>query len=713
MRTFFVFLLLLLLASVGVLWYADALPSLDDLLGEKRVKDSPQAKKAQRTAGEFAGPDANVSAAGPLSAAGGKVLYDPITIPECTTGAVVEGDVPSQVEGVLEYMFVDLGRQVVADETLVAKVDDISIQHAEREAAVKASNDLPAKTADKKKDEFIHRSGEARRANAALKGTVSDQEWRTLELQAEAFDFEAQGHRKELQAAGYQWERIKRQLELHKIKSAISGEVIAVYKKKGESVKAQDAVCRVANFDRLRIEGLVDRRQVGLLRPGMRALVQPVEPAVWIRDLSGHTGRITGLAVTPDDGRYLASASEDGRVSLWNWRSGGLLQVLPHHSEVYFVVCDQSRKTAPYQFLTGCNNARAFVWHVPVGGQITKTDLHDAVEGHSAPVRCGAFHPNGKWCATGGDDRRICVWNLADGKLAFRVESVTDGEASAHRGAVTALHFTPDGRLVSAGQDNVLRVWKLGEAKAESVREQGGRTGEVARLGVSRDGRRALFDHGDELRLLDLDKNLNTVGSIRNRGQELFRGLAAFSTSGRLVLSSVQGQAQLWSVPATPDEAAFFRQGYERGFYHHSPLALGALTARLAPAAPLLMPQAFAGVSNKDLGDLPGLWRLSAGELRHVDTAVEISCAAFTPDDDVMFTGDTLIRVWRVPSTAESTPLEAIITYVADEVGQTGVKVRAELDNPRDPDRRLRAGTKVNLTLYPETAPRETQVSRQ
>ncbi len=705
MRAFIVILVLLILACVGILWIADV--SLDDLLGEKRVKEAAQAKKAARSPGE-SGPDAAVTATGPLSSTGGKLLYDPILVQECTTGAVEEGDVPSQVDGNITDMLVDLGYPVRAGAPL-AFLDRGKIRLIQFGAQMKAEDESPQEIAGAGIQETRYRMQDMDESRKARPGSVSEWEYRAMVFQNKRFLGELEKAKREQDQAKVELDRVYHELDLHRVKSAIDGEVVAVYKRRGESVKAQDPVCRVANFDRLRIEGLVDRQKQEMLRVGMRALVTPLQPAGLIGELRGHTGQVTGLAVTPD-GHFLASASTDGDVVLWRWGSRQQLQRLDHNSEVHTLVCDAYRKTAPYQFLTGCSNARAFVWHVPVGKgtQITKTDLFDANEGHFSVVRCGAFHPNGKWVVTGGDDRRICVWNLADGKWLYRVESAADGEGVAHRGAVTALHFTPDGRLVSAGQDGSLRVWKLGDVKAQLEQEQAGRTGEVARLGVSRDGKRALFDHGDELRVLDLDNNLNTVGSIRNRGQEAFKNLAVFSTNGRLVLSSIPGRAQLWTVPATPEEAEFFRQGYERGFYHHSPLALGVLAGRLTPAAPFVVPTSFLNLEPKQGDALPGLWRLSASELRHVDSpaASEITCAAFTPDDGVMFTGsDVVIRFWRVPSVAEiSTPLEATVTYVADEVVETGVKVRAELDNPRDADRRLKSGTKVNLTLYPETA---------
>jgi WD40 repeat protein len=55
-----------------------------------------------------------------------------------------------------------------------------------------------------------------------------------------------------------------------------------------------------------------------------------------------------------------------------------------------------------------------------------------------------AFSPDGKWLATGGDDRCVRTWNVSTGELVHCLPG--------HDSAVTSVTFSPDGlRLASAG----------------------------------------------------------------------------------------------------------------------------------------------------------------------------------------------------------------------------------------------------------------------
>jgi WD40 repeat protein/biotin carboxyl carrier protein len=631
----------------------------------------------------------------------GEPLRDAVVISSCSLVPVQEQDVSSQVDGVLQDVVVDLGARVGRGE-LLGRLDDRLLRPQVELLRIKAASESAKLIAKAQYDEVELKTETAEKLLA--KGVTPSLEYRTYTHQRERYVEEMKKAREDQEVARKELDRALRMLELHEIRSSIVGEVTKVYKRKGESVRQMEPLFRVGNFNRLCVEGLCKAAQADLLRVGMRAVVEPELASEQLRELSGHTAAVDAVAVSPD-GRLLATASEDRTAALWSWPGAVRRAILPHPAEVHAVALGRAAAgQAGYRLLTGAADGMIRAWLVSAGGAVSEPIAWEG--GHEGAVRCLALSPDGRWCASAGEDRRVGLWELATGNRLAWLQDEASGKDTAHQGAVTWVQFAPDGCLVSAGRDNVLNVWRLGDGGARVVATQPGRAGDVAAPGVSSDGKRVLFDRGDELRILDRDGG-GCLGSLRGRRQGRFQGFALFSPTDRLILAgSSNGRLQLWKVPADPETAAFFRRGYAHGFRRDSLNLLGALGNLLTPSAQVTAGAALSAPT------LPQLWALDGYEVRHFltpSTATAL-CGAFAPDESVVFTGctDGAVRVWAVPPAAQWTePWEATITFVAGQVerGTDGVRVRAELENPADPGRRLRPGTYADLRLYPETAP--------
>jgi biotin carboxyl carrier protein len=705
------------------------------------------------------GQERGPSASRPMPLLGSQPFKDPISVSVAQLAPIEEAEVPSRFDGKVSEILVDLNLPVRRGQPLV-RLDDRMAQTKEDAAAIKAESIETIEAAKAKYETASKIVDDDRLAGAAV--SKNDKDIHEFQKKQAWFDYKKAILDRDI--ARHEYIGAKAEREFHRISSPISGVVAKLYKKDGEGVRAGEPVCKVANFDRLRVEGTVPAQQAPYIKVGMRCIVEPEWPLAELNELRGHTKTINSLAVTPDR-LLLASASEDQTVILYDWGRGRRWDTLVDDVPLYAVAAgrplkDESSGETTYSFLTGGANGRIRLWLVTAnaeGRRVGKKDIqvfHDDAH-HGGAIKAVAFSPDGKLFATGGD-RSLCLWKLDGSEVKFQYQVQESSSEPAHRGSITTLQMSQDANsdlyLVSAGTDRSLKRWKLGDKFAELDFRLKDRTNDVPKLGVSQDGQKCLFDAGDKLWVIDFNER-DIVGTIDSGGRGHFSGLALFTPSGQMVLTANSGgRVQLFTMPASPSDAAFFRHSYAEGFRRNSLLALGVLGAcasedsllmvpgalascceqpkqapppevsaavpTLSPAAHLVFPTMLVNSREyRGLTAVPEVWPLQAYELRHLvptRQAAALTCAAFVPEPPgyegrtILFTGDAegRIHVWQLPPASErANALEAIITAVGSQV-ETGndILVRAEFDNPNAASARLFARAKVNLTIYPEMA---------
>jgi WD40 repeat protein len=222
-----------------------------------------------------------------------------------------------------------------------------------------------------------------------------------------------------------------------------------------------------------------------------------------------HPNLVDGVAWSPD-GKLLATACHDGIVRIFDVEKNAPTKSINAHttpappSAIYSVTWTSDGK----QLLSTSFDKSMKLWDATSGNLVKEFKGFDAKaspKGHTDQVFCAAISRDGKLIASGGSDRRIKLWNTADGTVIreFPNPEIKGEPGQSHPGGVYKLRFTPDEKfLVSAGpaprNQGYVAVWNVADGKLVSGQVLS--LGPVFGLALSPDGRTLLLGCGPKVR---------------------------------------------------------------------------------------------------------------------------------------------------------------------------------------------------------------------
>ena len=267
--------------------------------------------------------------------------------------------------------------------------------------------------------------------------------------------------------------------------------------------------------------------------------------------LKGHAGKVRSVAFHPD-GTMLASGGQDGKIRVWQANDGKSRGVLADaKQQISALAFSPDGQLIVAGNFTPPRPKHLTLFTYPAG----KT--HFRFSGHDNLVIATAFHPSGRYLASGGGDHKeILLWSTSSGEILSRLEG---------RGqTINAVAFSKDGRYISWGQTSdfssindrgplehrfdLRELERLagGLSHSDAMRAQDS-IGDLS-MKVERGGPRK-YDYR-----LQIKKGWKRVGTIeRGEADGYWHSAYTFTPNGQSVLSGGQnGELRLYTLDDKP-----------------------------------------------------------------------------------------------------------------------------------------------------------------
>jgi WD40 repeat protein len=311
-----------------------------------------------------------------------------------------------------------------------------------------------------------------------------------------------------------------------------------------------------------------------------------------IREFKGANAGVESVALSPN-GALIAAGTADKRLLIWQANDGKLL------ANVASPAAGIAFHPGSNQLLTGGSDGALKLWAMP--------PVPERILAHADAVRAAVVSADGKRMFSGGADKIVRAWNLADTRMP-------DRQYSGHTAAVNAVALSADGKfLASAGDDETIRFWN--QSNGQQTGLIGAHAGPVTSLAFHSNGQVLSASADGSIKLWQQPSG----GKLLAHPSQVTS--AALSPDGsRLLTGCSDKQVRLWNLSNGQIERPFTGP------------SLGVLCVAMNPAGT----QVAAGSADKTLF----VWNAAdAKEIKKFTLAASVNSVAFSPDGKLLAGG--------------------------------------------------------------------------